>query len=257
MEEVGFLLNKDYKKNIDIFFPKSIFFDKDKKKDIEAALKIKINNIKIFEQAFLHSSFVGMQKNIISNERLEFLGDAVLELVITDFLFVKCKDKKEGELTEVRSRLVKKETLAMVAKKLNIESFLILTYGARKNICQKNDSILANVVEAIIAAIYIDSGIEKAAKFIYDNLINSLFDTVIKTDKNYKKQLQEILQSHNLDIPIYDIVEESGDAHAKIFKVEVSLQGVVLGRGEGTSKKQAAQEAAKYAMEHLSFSKKI
>ena len=255
MEYIGFLFRQNYKDNIKEIFKGNNIFNDEIKKELESVLNIKINNIEIFEQAFLHSSFAGIKKDVISNERLEYLGDAVLEFIISDFLFTKYKNKPEGELTEIRSRLVKRETLVRVAENLEIKKFMILSYGAKKELLsKKTDSILANVVEAIIAAIYIDSGLDKAANFIYCNIIN-VFSETIQTDENYKKQLQELLHSYNFDTPIYQLLYETGADHDKVFQIGVYINNIFLGSGKGSSKKIAAQHAAKDAIDNFSLSK--
>ncbi len=255
----GFLLRKTAKKNIEELFSKPLTFDETIQNKLENILDVKINNLAIFEQALTHSSFSGMNPEFISNERLEFLGDAVLELIVTDFLFAKYKDKMEGDLTVIRSHLVGKKSLTSAAINLHLRDFLIISYGMQKNnFDEYSDKILSDTMEAIIAAIFIDSGIEAATEFVYKNIV-SIFDNEksIKSSHNYKQQLQEIFQDKKLPTPQYTLLKATGEDHNKEFTMGVFFNDTLLGKGKGKTKKNAEQTAAKNALNKLDLEKII
>lgn len=253
----GFLIKNNYDEKIANCFIKQVSFSDEMRKDLEKTLGLKIKNISVFEQALTHSSFSGMNKEAISNERLEFLGDAVLDFIVSDFLFVKYRDRPEGELTVLRSRLVGKKTLVKIAQKLKLQDFMVISFGMQKNnFDMSSENILSDVTEAIIAAIFIDSGIEAATQFVYKNIISVFSDEeLISIDNNYKKQLQELLQAKSLPVPNYKIIEEVGEAHNKDFTVGVFENNILLGVGTGKSKKNAEQKAAQKAIEQLDINK--
>jgi len=234
------------KKNL--IFPKLNIFSPEIKEELQKILMIPINNIAIYEQAFTHSSYLVANKNIKSNERLEFLGDAVLELIVSKYLFEFYTDKNEGQLTEIRSHLVNKETLSNVFEKLNIKKFLILSYGAEKSCGRNNITISADVIEALIAAIYLDSGILSATKFVKKHIIYPVLENINLACANYKKELQEIVQERNKILPEYKVLEESGLAHDRTFTVGVFLNKKQIGAGTGKTKKNAEQNAAAEAL---------
>lgn len=198
--------------------------------------------------ALTHSSFANEHKKFKYNERMEFLGDSVLGLVISDYLFNKRKDVPEGVLTKFRATVVCEESLSKVARKLDLGNYLLLGKGEKITGGQDRDSILADATEALIAAIYLDAGFEKAKEFILDNLgevISSTIDGNIFRD--YKTILQEIIQSKNGKIS-YNLVEEKGPDHNKTFEMEVRTGHKILGVGIGRNKKEAEKEAAKNAL---------
>lgn len=207
---------------------------------------------KLIEQALTHRSWVNENKNLRgTNERLEFLGDAILEYVVSDFLYKKFTDKDEGFLTALRANVVNTINLARVGRKLKIGEALSLSRGEEETGGRTNTSLLADTIEAIIGAIFIDSGIDQAKKFIEKNILNEIDNIVKKPLKDAKSTLQEKIQSDGYLTPKYQIKKETGPDHNKKFVVEVSVNGKVLSQGEGKSKAIAEQEAAKKALTSL------
>jgi ribonuclease-3 len=218
---------------------------------------IPIKNIQLLITALTHRSWLNENKkqDEESNERLEFLGDAVLELVITEYLFSKYPKEQEGNLTALRASLVKTETLAKVAKKLKLGDNIRLSKGEELGGGRTNHSLLANTFESVIGAIYLESGFQKAEKFIHTNLTPEL-KTIIKKhlQKDAKSLLQEIVQSQGLDTPTYKVLQEEGPDHDKIFTVAVVLNNQQVSIGTGKSKQQAQQQAATSALEKINRS---
>lgn len=217
---------------------------------LEAKLQIKINDPSIFERSFIHKSFVNENPGVIPNERLEFLGDAVLELATTSYLFKFFPDKPEGELTALRSALVRGRNLAKVSEEVGLGEFLILSKGEENSGGREKSYILANLCEAVIGAIYLDQGYQVAEKFIMDHIIKTLDD--ILANKDYidaKTKLQEAAQEHEGITPEYKLVSESGPDHDKTFTMGVYLEDKLIASGNGTSKQKAEQHAAQKALE--------
>ena len=203
----------------------------------------------LLDLALTHRSWVNEHKGIRpSNERLEFLGDAVLEFVVSKELYKKFPDKEEGYLTALRANLVNTVSLAGVAKKLDLGPLLNLSKGEEESGGRANPSLLADTVEAIIGAIFIDRGIADAEKFITENLLVETEKRASEPLKDPKSLLQEHVQSQSFPAPKYQVVEESGPDHDKKFVVEAVVSGQVWGRGEGKSKSVAEQEAADNAL---------
>lgn len=186
-----------------------------------------------------------------SNERLEFLGDAILEFVITETLYKSFPDKQEGYLTSLRANLVNTQNLAQVAVKLNIGGLIHLSRGEEDGGGRENPSLLADTVEAIIGALYLDQGLEKVEVFIKENLSTEIPDKVSQPLKDPKSRFQEYIQAKGYPAPKYKVLKESGPDHDRDFVVEVWVQGKVMGEGKGKSKSQAEQEAAKVALSFL------
>lgn len=205
----------------------------------------------ILEQAFTHRSYLNENKDTgrEHNERLEFLGDAVLELVITHFLYEKYPDKNEGELTAYRSALVKTETLSSVSESLGFNDFLLLSRGEAKDTGRARQYILANTFESVVGAIYLDQGYDASKKFIYDH-ITSLIDAILKegTWIDAKSRFQEKAQEVVGVTPSYRTVKEEGPDHDKHFTVGVFLAKEKVAEGGGKSKQDAEQAAAREAM---------
>lgn len=206
----------------------------------------------LLKRAFTHRSYINENRglHLEHNERLEFLGDAVLELVITDYLYEKYQDFNEGELTSLRSALVNADTCARVATSLGANDFLLLSKGEAKDTGRARQFILANTMEAIIGALYEDQGYESARDFILKNF-SPLTEDLLKAGKTIdaKSLFQEKAQEHRNVTPVYKTVKESGPDHDKHFTVSVHLGKDVLGEGEGKSKQDAEQEAAKNALD--------
>jgi len=204
---------------------------------------------KLLDLALTHRSWVNEHKGErTSNERLEFLGDAILEFVASKELFKQFPDKEEGYLTALRANLVNTVALAEVALKLDLGPELFLSKGEEEGGGRGNTSLLADTVEAIIGAIYIDRGIDDSEKFIKENLLAETQKKASEPLKDAKSQLQELVQSKGLATPKYQVVEESGPDHDKKFVIEVIVDSEVWGRGEGKSKGEAEQEAARQVL---------
>lgn len=219
--------------------------------DFQKKINITFKSKKLLEQAFVHRSYINenRQSGLQHNERLEFLGDAVLELAITNWLFKNFTDKPEGELTAYRSALVNADTCADIAKKLEMEGLLMLSKGESKDKGRARLYILANALEALIGAIYLDQGLEVATKFIDDNFV-PLIDAIIK-DKSFidaKSLFQEKAQEFEGVTPSYKTIKESGPDHEKKFTVAVFIGKDQIATGDGISKQIAEQNAAKEAL---------
>lgn len=203
----------------------------------------------LFDQALTHRSWVNEHKGIRqSNERLEFLGDAVLEFVVSRELFKLFPEKEEGYLTALRANIVNTVSLAKVAEDLKLGEGIFLSKGEEEGGGRQNSSLLADTVEAIIGAIFIDQGISKAEDFIQQYLLNNLEKRTQEPLKDPKSQLQEFVQSRSLPTPKYKVVKEYGPDHDKKFVIEVLVGDSSWGRGEGKSKALAEQEAAGQAL---------
>lgn len=209
-------------------------------------------------EALCHKSFVydGPKNELKDNERLEFLGDSILGMIITEELFKKLEDFQEGELSVIKSTLIRRETLATLSKSLKLGDLLFLSKGEEASGGRERDSILANALEALIGAVYLDSGIRAVKKFILSQFKDFL-DKVpheIHTQE-YKNLLQELAHVRFKFNPIYSIVSEQGPDHSKIFEATVSIHGEVYGQGSGTSKKEAEKNAAQAAYVKLTQQK--
>jgi len=208
-------------------------------------------NKNLLKTAFTHTSYAN-DNNVDSNEKLEFLGDSILEFVVSKYLYQNYKSLKEGEMTKVRASVVCEKSLYSVADQHNFSDFLYLGKSEMKSAGNKKPAILADSVESLIAAIYMDSGLDEAEKFIINNLKDSIeISSKSVGMKDYKTVLQEKLQKNgNVKIE-YTVIEETGPDHDKKFIVEVKCDGIKLANGEGSTKKAAEMEAARVAMERL------
>lgn len=224
--------------------------------NLENILGIKIKNYRVFQEALTHRSYLNenKHKNLSSNERLEFLGDAILSFIISEWLFRKLPKASEGALTSFRSNLVKTETLAKIAKKINLGKFLLLSKGEEKAGGRNNSSLLANCLEAIIGAIFIDQDLKVTKNFIYKNF-KSFFQEVIlqKEVKDFKSLFQELSQEKYKITPKYKLLKESGPDHNKVFTSGVFLGRKKIAEGVGKSKQTSEEEAAKNALEKLNL----
>lgn len=224
-------------------------------KQVEEILEISIdeNDIPVFETAFTHRSFLNEHANyeLPSNERLEFLGDAVLQLLSSEFLYTQY-DKPEGELTNYRSAIVKTKSLAKEAKRLGFGNLLHLSKGEESSGGREREYILANTFEAVLGAIYLTKGIEEAAKFTHRELFYKT-QTIVesKSYRDSKSTFQEMAQEKHGVTPIYRVIDSWGADHNKTFKVGVYLNEKLFGIGEGGSKQKAEQNAATEALNNL------
>lgn len=216
-------------------------------------LDLKFKDEKLLKQVFIHRSYLNEVKlGVPSNERLEFLGDSVLSLVVSDELFQRRKDDAEGQLTNLRAFIVKTNSLAAAAKKLDLGKFLLLSKGEELGGGRENLQILANTYEALLGAIFLDQGLEKTGGFIKKTLL-SLFGKELKEGppKDAKSTLQEVIQEKFRTSPYYKTVKTYGPDHAKQFEVAVHFGDKELGRGKGFSKQEAEEKAAKVALEKI------
>lgn len=217
--------------------------------NLEKSIGYKFKNIKLLKNALTHTSYA-YEHNIPSNEKLEFLGDSILEFVSSEYMYNKYTKLKEGEMTKVRATVVCEKSLYKVAILHDFSDFLYLGRSEIMTGGNKRPAILADSVEAVIAAIYIDGGLEPAKKFIIENLKDEIeMATKHVGEKDYKTVLQEELQK-NGEVKIeYKIIKESGPDHDKTFEAEVCLNGKILATGKGKSKKEAEMQSAKKAIE--------
>jgi ribonuclease-3 len=246
------LKNIKFKSNRQGIFPSVGFLSDDKKLALEEALGLTIINTEYFEQALTHRSYlqcIPEGNDYLSNERLEFLGDSVLGMIVAEYLFTMHTSSLEGKLSKMRSWLVNKRSLALCAQKLGLDEFLMMSYSAEKSLRQGSESILEDTLEAVIAAIYLDSGLENARNFIVNSMLPIMMSNSVMVDKNYKSILLERVQAEGKLSPEYAVLEESGPDHDKEFIVAVYVNDKLLGKGWGKSKKQAEQAAAQNAIE--------
>jgi len=217
----------------------------------EEILGITFKNKALLTQAFTHRSYLNEHRDIEMghNERLEFLGDAVIELIVTEYLYAKYPDKTEGELTSYRSALVKAETLSEAASKIGMNDFLLLSKGEAKDLGRARQIILANTIEALIGSIFLDQGYDIAKYFISKNIF-FLIDKIIEDQMwlDAKSKFQERAQDKEGETPLYKTVKEEGPDHDKKFTVGVFIHNEKVAEGEGKSKQEAEQEAAKVAL---------
>lgn len=227
------------------------------KQDFAKLLKLLNLNFQdptLLDQAFIHRSYLNeVRSNLPSNERLEFLGDAVLSLVITNYLYEQRGEDTEGDLTNLRAYIVKTKSLAEAARKLDLGSYLQLSKGEMQSGGGKNPQLLANTYEAFLGAIYLDLGLDGVKKTIMQTLI-PLFESEIKMGppKDAKSRLQEVVQEELKQSPHYKTIQTQGPDHAKKFIVAVFIGGKEYGRGAGNSKQVAEEQAASQALERLS-----
>lgn len=219
-------------------------------KELEAELDYTFKNSTLLENALTHSSYANEHKGgLTSNERLEFLGDAILGMVVADHLYRTHPDLPEGELTRTRAALVCEESLHEVALRLNLGSYLLLGKGEELGGGRKRPSILADATEAVLAALYLDGGIAQARRTVKKYILER--ETEKNVDRDHKTALQEFIQRESGRSLCYRLVSESGPDHDKSFVVEVALDGAVVGSGQGRTKKDAEQAAARGAMKTL------
>ncbi len=220
---------------------------------LEKSINIQFKNKKLLQEALTHRSFLNesKKKSHQHNERLEYLGDAVLELITTEHLFKHYPERQEGDLTSFRAALVRTESLAETARKIKLGQFLFMSHGEELGGGRNSNYILANAFEALIGAIYLDHGYETAKNFIVRNLIYKL-DEIVKnrSDIDSKSKLQERSQEVFKQTPIYELIAERGPDHMKEFTLQVLIGNKVFGKGTGHSKQEAAQMAAKEALEN-------
>lgn len=221
-------------------------------KDLEAAIGYQFHNISLLQNALTHSSYANERwhNSLLSNERLEFLGDSILGMLVAEYLYRNFPDRPEGELTRMRADMVCETTLAAVANTIHLGDHLLLGHGEEQGGGRTRDSILADAVESVIAASFLDGGMEAAERFIRRFILVQVPVTKLH-NADYKTQLQELVQQKRNQVLTYLLAGESGPDHDKQFDVQVALNGAVVGSGRGSSKKRAEQDAARNAIAAL------
>ena len=226
--------------------------DQRKLQEIAARLQVDIGNYGLLQQSLTHRSYLGEMVDAMSNERLEFLGDSVLGIVVAEYLYSQFPDRTEGELAKAKAVAVSEPILAESAKNLGMPDMILMSAGEEASGGRKRLSILADAFEAVVAVIYLDCGLETARQFILNALKSILADIEKKEHiRDYKTLLQEHIQGIYKKAPHYAVIGEQGADHDKTFTIEARLDDTVLGRGSGKSKKQAEQAAALQALESM------
>ena len=226
-------------------------------KDLETAIGYRFQNIQLLQNALTHSSYANERwhNSLLSNERLEFLGDSVLGMLVAEYLYHNFPNRPEGELTRMRADMVCEQTLAATANRIGIGEHLLLGHGEERFGGRTRNSILADAMESVIAACFLDGGISAALGVVQKFILVEVPVTKLH-NADYKTQLQELVQQKKNQVLSYALVGQSGPDHDKKFDVEVSLNGTVVGHGSGSSKKRAEQMAAASAIENLFPEKK-
>ncbi|MFH1087793.1 MAG: ribonuclease III [Chloroflexota bacterium] len=219
---------------------------------LQEAMGVSFASISLLEQSLTHSSFAHEtgRAGTASNQRLELLGDALIDFIVTEELFYRFPDLREGALTEIRAQLVCQEALASAADSFGLGNYIRLGYGEETSGGRQRPSILASVMEAVVAALYLDRGLAGAREIVLAALSDQLEAVSEGSGKGHKALLQEFLQALG-QLPIYEVAETGGPEHDKWFRVVVAVEGKTLGTGRGKSKKNAESEAARVALENL------
>ncbi|HER1459060.1 TPA: ribonuclease III [Streptococcus pyogenes] len=221
---------------------------------LSTSFDIQFNDLTLLETAFTHTSYANEHRllNVSHNERLEFLGDAVLQLIISEYLFAKYPKKTEGDMSKLRSMIVREESLADFSRFCSFDAYIKLGKGEEKSGGRRRDTILGDLFEAFLGALLLDKGIDAVRRFLKQVMIPQVEKGNFERVRDYKTCLQEFLQTKG-DVAIdYQVISEKGPAHAKQFEVSIVVNGAVLSKGLGKSKKLAEQDAAKNALAQLS-----
>ena len=222
---------------------------------LENKIGFKFNDINLLKEAMTHRSYINENPSwkLPHNERLEFLGDAVLELAVTENLFQRFPEEPEGQLTSIRAALVNYQMLAQVARSVDLENYLLLSRGEKKDVGRAREVILANAMEAVIGAAYLDKNYSEAKKIIDDFVVEPNLKKIIDKElyRDPKSHLQEIVQEKFKTTPTYRVLEEWGPDHKKIFKIGVFFGDKLIAEGEGYSKQESEVEAARAALKTL------
>ena len=220
--------------------------------EIEKKIGYGFKDSQVLMLAFVHRSFVNEHRHVhYHNERLEYLGDSILGFLISEHLYLQLPDTPEGDLSYLRSRLVEASSCVRYIQKLGLESYLLLGKGERINPGRGRESILADLFEAIIGAVFLDGGMEAARVFLFRNFSEEI-ESILKTPvQNWKALLQDFCQKKFQVAPHYVVLNESGPDHIKIFEIQVMVNNEIMGTGHGSSKKEAQQAAAKMALKRI------
>lgn len=216
--------------------------------DLEPIIGYRFNNKELLKEALTHKSFAGEHRSTYHNERLEFLGDSILGAVVADYIYNQCPHDEEGVLSKIKSNLVSRRNLYVWGKQLNLGHFMSLGHGEIATGGRERDSIISNAVEAVIGAVYLDGGYAAAEAVILPWVRTQ---ALTQDAQDFKSVLQEFLQKKGLQTPDYEVIQTVGPEHDRIFTVQVSLNGKILGVGKGHNKKAAQQAAAQQAFEKL------
>ncbi|MBQ3436034.1 MAG: ribonuclease III [Bacilli bacterium] len=219
--------------------------------DLFKRLGIKIKDINLYNSAFSHSSYANEHKKKIDYERLEFLGDAVIDLVISEYLYQK-SDLGEGQMTKLRASYVCEDALYRYSTDLELNKYLKVGHGEEKSGGKHKKAIVADIFEALMGAIYLDLGFDTVRRIILEIVVPYIEDEEVIFFNDYKSSLGEAVQTDNKSLQ-YEVIKESGPDHDKLFVVAVIVDGITLGKGEAKSKKEAEQQAAKDALEKLAL----
>ncbi|OGG35170.1 ribonuclease III [Candidatus Gottesmanbacteria bacterium RIFOXYB1_FULL_47_11] len=221
--------------------------------ELQTTIGVTFRSQELLKQAFVHRSYLNEAKDIrTSNERLEFLGDAILSFLTSEYLYQTYPDSPEGMLTNIRSSLVKTTSLSTIAQSLHLGDLLFLSHGEEASGGRTNQSLLADVFEALLGALYLDQGIEVCREYLTKHLFSRTKDIVEnKAYVDYKSLLQELIQQSSRLSPTYVVVKSEGPDHARTFWVEARSNATVLGAGQGKSKQEAEQQAALQALEKM------
>jgi ribonuclease III len=221
--------------------------------ELEKKISYQFRDRRLLFMAFTHRSYANEHRELSldHNERLEFLGDSVLGLLIAEYLYRHQPDTAEGVLSHLRSQLVQAEACASCLAKLSVEEYLLLGRGERMGDSRGRESIRADLFEAIVGAIFLDGGVEPARVFLLHHFQSEINERISSPGRNYKADLQDYAQRKFQQTPLYVVESETGPDHRKSFAVSVSVDGTIIGRGMGASKKEAQQLAAREALSHL------
>jgi len=225
----------------------------EKLKDLQNKISIEFNNIDLLKNALIHRSYLNesTEKHMPNNERLEFLGDAVLELIVTEYLYAKYPDRAEGQLTSFRAATVRTNSLADTAMTFNLGEYIYMSHGEEITGGRHRPYILANTFEALLGAIYLDGGINSASRFVHAFLLPKLENIVAqRLDIDSKSKLQEMCQEALSQTPTYELISTVGPDHAKIFTMGLKIGKHMVQKGEGKNKQDAEQNAAEKALEN-------
>jgi ribonuclease III len=226
--------------------------------ELEKNIGVTFKNKELLLTALTHRSFINENREVTEhNERLEFLGDAVLELIVSEFLYQKYPDRPEGDLTSFRSALVRTDSLAECAKTLDYGSFIRLSKGEDDTGGREKDYLLANTFESVLGAIYLDKGYDECKAFLHKTLLEKIVEIVqFRLDIDSKTKIQELAQSVYKSTPTYEVINEEGPDHDKVFTVVVKINDKIVGTGTGSSKQKAEEQAAKVGVVYIESNNK-
>lgn len=219
--------------------------------EIENILNMRVRDITLYQEALLHKSAVKLYNASRSNERLEFVGDSVLNFIIAKYLYDNYPDENEGFMTKLRTRLVSGKCLSQIAKNMGLQHHIRMNEKALRQTWNENARILEDALESLIGAIYLDQGLYITIQFILSQMRQNVDFDEILTDTNYKDILMRYTQMKGIKLPVYNLIHEDGPNHSKSFMVEVIVDDKSIGNGYGKSKKAAEQNAAHQALLHL------